>query len=124
MAHDVVKYGIIPELVGRLPIIVALDNLDESALVRILREPKNAVYKQYQRLFEMDGIALEFEDEAFTEIAKLAIERNTGARGLRSIIEELMIKPMFELPGEAGVKKVIVTADFVKGKSDITVIKE
>ncbi|MBQ4071286.1 MAG: ATP-dependent Clp protease ATP-binding subunit ClpX [Clostridia bacterium] len=124
VAHDVVKYGIIPELVGRLPIIVALDNLDESALVRILREPKNAVYKQYQRLFEMDGIALEFEDEAFTEIAKLAIERNTGARGLRSIIEELMIKPMFELPGEAGVKKVIVTADFVKGKSDITVIKE
>ncbi len=86
IAHDIVKYGLIPELVGRLPVIVALDNLDESALVRILREPKNAIYKQYKKLFELDGIKLEFEGEAFKAIAHLAIERNTGARGLRSII--------------------------------------
>ena len=124
IAHDVVKYGIIPELVGRLPVIVTLDNLDETALVRILKEPKNAIYKQYQKLFEMDGIELEFEDGAFEAIARLAIERNTGARGLRSIIEGLMMKPMFELPSTEGVKKAIVTADFINGKADLTVINE
>ena len=124
IAHDVVKYGIIPELVGRLPVIVTLDNLDEAALVRILKEPKNALYKQYQKLFEMDGIELEFEDGAFEAIAHLAIERNTGARGLRSIIEGLMMKPMFELPSTEGVKKAIVTADFINGKSKLTLIKE
>ena len=96
--QDVVKYGIIPELVGRLPVIVTLDNLDENALIRILKEPKNAIYKQYQKLFKMDGIELTFDDEALNEIAKLAIERNTGARGLRSIIENVMMKPMFEIP--------------------------
>ena len=122
-AHDIVKYGLIPELVGRLPMIVALDNLDESALVRILKEPKNAIYKQYQKLFEMDGIELEFEDEALTEIAKMAIERNTGARGLRAIIEEIMLKPMFTLPSEEGVKRAVVTKDFVLGKEDIKVYK-
>ena len=119
IAHDVVKYGIIPELVGRLPVIVALDNLDEAALVRILKEPKNALFKQYQKLFEMDGIELEFEDDAFNAIAHLAIERNTGARGLRSIIEGIMMRPMFELPGRVDVKKVTVTADFVKGISEL-----
>lgn len=124
IAHDVIKYGIIPELVGRLPVIVALDNLDEKALVRILKEPKNALFKQYQKLFEMDGFALEFEDEAFDAIAHLAIERNTGARGLRSIIEGIMMKPMFELPGRRDIEKVIVTAGFVNGKEDITIIKK
>ena len=119
IAHDVVKYGIIPELVGRLPVIVALNNLDESALVRILKEPKNAVYKQYQELFEMDGIKLEFEDGAFNAIAKLAIERNTGARGLRSIIESIMMKPMFELPGRDDVESVTVTEGFVNGKEEL-----
>ena len=123
-AHDVVKYGLIPELVGRLPVIVALENLDEAALVRILKEPKNAIYKQYQKLFEMDGIELEFEDGAFSEIAHMAIERGTGARGLRSIIEEIMLKPMYDLPSEYGVKRVVVTRDFVLGKEPITVIKE
>ena len=124
IAHDVVKYGIIPELVGRLPVIVTLDNLDEAALVRILKEPKNALYKQYQKLFSMDGIELEFEDGAFEAIAHLAIERNTGARGLRSIIEGIMMKPMFELPSTEGVKKAIVTADFINGKKELTLIKE
>ena len=122
--HDVVKYGIIPELVGRLPVLVALDNLDEEALVRIVREPKNAIFKQYQKLLSLDGIELEFEEDAFRAIAHLAIERKTGARGLRSIIEGIMTKPMFELPSEVGVKKVIVTADYVNGKAPITVIKE
>ncbi|MBE6627289.1 MAG: ATP-dependent Clp protease ATP-binding subunit ClpX [Ruminococcaceae bacterium] len=124
IAHDVVKYGIIPELVGRLPVIVTLDNLDENALVRILKEPKNALYKQYQKLFEMDGIELEFEEGAFEAIAHLAIERKTGARGLRSIIEGLMMKPMFELPSKEGVKKAIVTADFINGTAELTVITE
>ena len=122
-AHDVVKYGLIPELVGRLPVIVSLDNLDEDALVRIIKEPKNALYKQYQKLFKLDGIELEFEDEAFRAIAHLAIERNTGARGLRSIIESILIKPMYELPSDKTVKKVVVTAKYVKGEEPITVVR-
>jgi len=121
IAHDIVKYGIIPELVGRLPVIVSLDNLDEDALVRILKEPKNAIYKQYQRLFEMDGIKLDFDDEAFSAIAKLAIERNTGARGLRSIIEGIMMKPMFEFPGRTDIESLTVTRAFVEGKEDILI---
>ncbi len=121
IAHDIVKYGLIPELVGRLPIIVSLDNLDEDALVRILKEPKNAIYKQYQKLFEMDGIKLEFEDDALSAIAKLAIERNTGARGLRSIIEGIMMKPMFEFPGRDDVDTLTVTRAFVEGKEDILI---
>lgn len=123
IAHDVVKYGIIPELVGRLPVIVSLENLDENALVRIIKEPKNALYKQYQKLLAMDGIELEFEDEAFKAIAHLAIERETGARGLRSILEGIMMKPMYDLPSEKDVEKVIVTAAFVRGDEDITVIR-
>ena len=123
IAHDIVKYGIIPELVGRLPVIVSLTNLNEEALVRILKEPKNAIYKQYQKLFAMDNIELEFEDEALNAIAKLAIERNTGARGLRSIIEGIMMKPMFELPSMEGVKKVIVTRGFVENTEELKIIK-
>ena len=122
-AHDIVKYGLIPELVGRLPVIVSLDNLDEDALVKIIKEPKNALYKQYQKLFSFDGIELEFEDDAFRAIAHLAIERNTGARGLRAIIEGILMKPMYELPSEEGVTKVIITAKYVKGLEPITVIK-
>ena len=119
--HDVVKYGIIPELVGRLPIIVTLDNLDEASLVRILKEPKNALYKQYQKLLALDGIDLEFEDDAFAEIAKMAIERETGARGLRSIMEKLMMKPMFDLPSDKTVARVTVTAGFVRGKEPLRI---
>ena len=121
VAHDIVKYGIIPELVGRLPVIVSLENLDEIALVRVLREPKNAIYKQYQKLFEMDGIKLSFEDAAFSAIAKLAIERNTGARGLRSIIEGLMMRPMYEFAGRGDVEEITVTEDFVKGTDDLKI---
>ena len=123
-AHDVVKYGLIPELVGRLPIVVSLENLDEEALVRIIKEPKNALAKQYQKLFSLDEIELEFEDEAFRAIAHLAIERKTGARGLRSIVEGIMLKPMYELPSDKTVEKVIVTAKYVKGEEALTVIRK
>ena len=124
VAHDIIKYGLIPELVGRLPVIVSLENLDEDALVKIISEPKNALSKQYKKLFELDGIELEFEDEAYRAIAHLAIERETGARGLRSIIENLMMKPMFELPSLPDAKKVIVTAGFVKGEEDLKIVYE
>ena len=112
------KYGIIPELVGRLPVIVGLENLDASALVRILSEPKNCLVKQYTKLFEMDGVELEFAPDALRIIAEKAIERNTGARGLRSIIEETMTDIMFSLPSRTDVAKVVITADCVKNRAD------
>ena len=114
--HDVVKFGLIPELVGRLPIIVGLDNLDNSALVRILREPKNSIEKQYKKLFELDNVELEFTDGALEVIAEKAIERNTGARGLRAIIEETMLDIMFEIPSRNDVAKVTITEETVKSK--------
>ncbi len=122
--HDIVKYGLIPELVGRIPVMVALTELDEEALVRIIKEPKNSLIKQYIKLFEMDHVALEFNDDALQEIAKKAIERNTGARGLRSIMEELMMKLMYEIPSDEAVEKVIITADCVKGASEPTIIRK
>ncbi len=117
-AHDIVKYGIIPELVGRLPVIVGLENLDRDALVRILAEPKNSLVKQYHKLFEMDGIELEFDTEALQTIAARAIERNTGARGLRSIIEETMTDLMFALPSRKDVEKVTITKECVEGHAE------
>ncbi len=112
--HDVIKFGLIPELVGRLPVICALDNLDEESLVRILCEPKNSLVKQYKKLFSLDGIDLEFGDDALRAIAAKAIKRNTGARGLRAIIEEAMRDAMFELPARASeIEKTIVTAETV-----------
>ena len=123
-AHDIVKYGLIPELVGRLPILVTLDNLDEDALVRIMKEPKNSMYRQYKKLFGLDGVELEIEDAAFRAIAKQALERETGSRGLRSIMEGVMLKPMFEIPSDPTVKKLIVTEDAVLGKADPIRIKK
>ncbi|MBR6546584.1 MAG: ATP-dependent Clp protease ATP-binding subunit ClpX [Clostridia bacterium] len=123
-SHDIVKYGIIPELVGRLPILVTLDNLDEEALVRIMREPKNAMIKQYKKLFRLDNVELEIEEDAFREIARLTIERETGSRGLRSIIEKIMLKPMFEIPSDPTVEKLIITADSVLGKSDPIIVRK
>ncbi len=123
-AHDIVKYGIIPELVGRLPILVTLDNLDEDALIRILREPKNSIVRQYCKLLAIDGVELEFEEDAFREIARLTIERETGSRGLRSIIERIMLKPMFEIPSDNSVKKLIITKDSVLGIADPILIRE
>ncbi len=117
-AHDIVKYGIIPELVGRLPVIVGLENLDCDALVRILSEPKNSLTKQYAKLFSMDEIELEFTPDALRAVAEKAIERNTGARGLRSIIEETMTDIMFTLPSRDDVAKVTITADCVNLHAD------
>ena len=121
-AHDIVKYGIIPELVGRLPVIVGLENLDCNALVRILSEPKNCLVKQYGKLFEMDGVQLEFTPDALTAVAEKAIDRNTGARGLRSILEETMTGLMFELPSRKDVAKVTITRDCIdqKGEPQLT----
>ena len=115
--HDIVKFGLIPELVGRIPVVVTLDDLDKDALVRIISEPKNSLINQYVKLFEMDGVALSFEDDALTAIASLAIERNTGARGLRSIMENLMMNIMYEIPSRTDVTDVIITADCVNGKA-------
>lgn len=112
-AHDIIKYGLIPELVGRLPIIVALESLDESALIRILKEPKNAIVKQYTKLMGLDGVELKFDEEACEAVARLAIRRNIGARGLRSIMEEIMMPIMYEVPSQNGIKEVVITKELV-----------
>ena len=114
-AEDLIKFGLIPELIGRLPVIASLEELDEAALVQILTEPKNALVKQYQYLFEMEGVQLTFEPEALTAIAKRAQERKTGARGLRSIIENVLMDTMYELPSMTDVKEVIVTKGVIEG---------
>ncbi len=121
--HDVIKFGLIPELVGRLPVIVGLDSLDEDALVRILTEPKNSLVKQYRKLIGMDGAELEFEPEALRAVASLAIERNTGARGLRSILENVMTDVMYKLPSTPDVKRVIITKGAVTGGEQPKIIK-
>src|SRR5690625_1858341 len=113
LPEDLLRYGLIPEFIGRLPVIGALTPLDEDALVEILTKPKNALVKQYEKLFQMDDVELEFEDEALIEIAKKAIERKTGARGLRSIIESIMLDVMFELPSREDIDKCIITKETV-----------
>ena len=115
--EDLIKYGLIPEFVGRLPVVATLEELDEKALVQILTEPKNALIRQYQKLFAMEGVELEFRDGAIDEIAKKALQRKTGARGLRSIMEHALLDIMFELPSLKDVSKVVVDEEVVKGKS-------
>ena len=115
-AKDLVRYGLIPELVGRLPVIATLDDLDEEALIRILTEPKNAVLKQYARLFELEGVVLEVEPDALKEAAKMAQERKTGARGLRSIIENALLSAMFEIPSRKDVARVVVKASTMRDR--------
>ncbi|MPN40442.1 ATP-dependent Clp protease ATP-binding subunit ClpX [bioreactor metagenome] len=114
--HDLVKYGLIPELVGRLPLVVSLESLDENAFIQILTEPKNAITKQYKKLFELDSIDLEFDKEALLLVAKMAFERNTGARGLRAILEEKMTNLMYEAPSIDNLNKVIITKEFIEGE--------
>jgi ATP-dependent Clp protease ATP-binding subunit ClpX len=116
--EDLIKYGLIPEFIGRMPIIATLDDLDEKSLVKILKEPKNSLIKQYQRLFEFEEAELEFKDEAIVEIAKKAISKKTGARGLRSILENILLKTMFELPDMENVIKVTVDRSSVIGSSE------
>ena len=113
---DLVKFGIIPELIGRLPIVTTLDELDESALVKILTEPKNAIVKQYAAMLEMDGIKLTVTKDGLSAIAKTAVERKTGARGLRSILEKILLQPMFEAPDKTGLQEIVIDADVVNGK--------
>ena len=121
--QDLMKFGLTPEFVGRLPIFVALDELDEEAMVKILTEPRNSLVKQYQKLLELDGVELEFEDEALREIAQIAMRKNTGARGLRAIMENIMQDIMFSIPDEKDVKKVIITKAFVLEEDDPVIIR-
>ncbi|MBV9569985.1 MAG: ATP-dependent Clp protease ATP-binding subunit ClpX [Alphaproteobacteria bacterium] len=115
--EDLLKFGLIPEFIGRLPVLATLGDLSEQALVEILTRPKNALAKQYQRMFEMEGVKLRFQDEAMKAIARKAIARKTGARGLRSIMEGILLETMFELPTMNGVQEVVLTADVVEGRS-------
>lgn len=122
--HDLVKYGLIPELVGRLPVITALEHLDKEDLVRILKEPKNSLLKQYCTMFEMDNVDLEITDEALEEIAALAIERKTGARGLRGIMESILADLMFYTPSDEDIVKIIIDKDAIKDSNKIKVVKK
>ena len=123
-AHDLVKYGLIPELVGRLPMIVALDGLDDEAFCRILTEPRNSLIKQYQKLFEMDGVKLEFREDAIKEIARLAKERRTGARGLRAILEGIMLDYMYTVPTDNTIDKITFNADSIKGEKKAKITRK
>jgi len=122
--EDLTKYGLIPEFVGRLPVIATLKELDEEALVQILTEPKNAITKQYSKLFDMEGCELEFRAEALVAVARKAMERKTGARGLRSILEQVLLDTMYDLPSLEGLCKVIVDADVIDNKSKPLLIYE
>lgn len=121
-SDDLIKYGLIPEFIGRLPVITTLDDLDEEALINILTQPKNAIVKQFQYLFSMEEVEIEFTDEALRAIAKQAMAKKTGARGLRSIIEQLLLNTMFELPSAENVEKVIVTEKSITDKLDPEII--
>ncbi|AVM07839.1 ATP-dependent protease ATP-binding subunit ClpX [Bacillus sp. NEAU-CP5] len=125
LPEDLLRFGLIPEFIGRLPVIASLEQLDETALVEILTKPKNALVKQYQKMLELDDVELEFEDEALSEIAKKAIERKTGARGLRSIIEGIMLDVMFDLPSRDDIEKCVITgATVADGEAPRLVLKD
>ncbi|MDX1692833.1 MAG: ATP-dependent Clp protease ATP-binding subunit ClpX, partial [Ketobacteraceae bacterium] len=122
--EDLVKYGLIPEFVGRLPVVATLEELDEAALVRILTEPKNSLTKQYQKLFEMEGVDLDFREDALVAVAHKAMERKTGARGLRSILESMLLETMYEVPSMESVAKVVIDEAVIKGESEPLMIYE
>jgi ATP-dependent Clp protease ATP-binding subunit ClpX len=115
--EDLLRFGLIPEFVGRLPVLATLEDLDEAALMKILTEPKNALAKQYQRLFEMEDTKLTFTEDALRGVANKAIKRKTGARGLRSILESILLDTMFELPGVANLEEVVINAEVVEGRA-------
>ncbi len=121
--RDLVKYGIIPELVGRIPVISALSGMDKDSLIKIMTEPKNSIIKQYQTLFALDGVELVFEPKALERIAELTIERKTGARGLRSIVEKVLLKPMFDTPSDSSIKKVVIKKKTIDG-ADAEIIRK
>ena len=120
--QDLTKYGLIPEFVGRVPINVSLEGLDKEALVRILKEPKSALIKQYQKLFEYDNVKLSFEPEAIEAIAEKALERKTGARGLRSIMESIMMDVMYEIPSDETIEACVITKEAVEGTSQPLIV--
>ncbi len=120
---DLIKFGLIPEFVGRIPIVVGLDALDEKALVKILTEPKNAVIRQYKKLFAIDGVEVDFEDDALVEVAKMAIKLKTGARGLRSVLESIMLELMYDVPTDKTIQKVVITKGVVTGESKPTIVR-
>lgn len=122
--HDLMKFGLIPEIIGRLPAIVSLDSLDQDALVRILTEPKNALVKQYQKLFELDGVALDFEQDALVEVAKIAVERKTGARGLRGVLEDVMTNIMFEIPSDEEIERVTITKEVIRQEGAPLIVRK
>jgi len=122
--EDMLKYGLIPEFVGRLPIVATLHDLDESALVRILREPKNAIIKQYQKYFDLEKVRLKFTDDAVAAVAREAMKRGTGARGLRAVLEEVMLEVMYELPSIPGLKECIITREVIVNKERPILISE
>lgn len=111
--EDLLRFGLIPEFIGRVPVVVSLDPLDEKALISILKEPKNALVKQFKKLFEMDKVILDIEDEALVEVAKKAIAKKTGARGLRSILEKVMMDIMYEVPSRDDIEKVVITKESI-----------
>ena len=116
LPEDLLKFGLIPEFVGRVPMIVSLESLDQNALINILSKPKNALIKQYSKLFEIDNVELEFTEEALKAVADEAIKRKTGARGLRAILEDILVDVMFEVPSDENVYKVIITEEAIKEK--------
>lgn len=117
--HDLVKFGLIPELIGRIPVVTVLDALDEASLVRVLKEPKNSIVKQYQALFKMDNVDLEFTEDALLEVARKTIERKSGARGLRSVMENMLIPVMYEIPSDPTIIRVTITAETVNGEKPV-----
>lgn len=122
MPEDLIRYGLIPEFVGRVPVVVTLDGLDENALLRILQEPKNALTKQYHKLFELDGVELDFEDEALRVMARKSMERKTGARGLRAIMESTLMDLMYKTPSDDTIRKCIITKEAVEGTGEPQIV--
>lgn len=121
--HDLVKYGLIPELIGRVPVITVLESLDKNALIKIMTEPKNSIVKQYQKLFDMDGVALEFKEDALEAVADITLERKTGARGLRSVFESVLTDLMFKAPSDYTIEKIIITEDAVKNGDEPIILR-
>jgi ATP-dependent Clp protease ATP-binding subunit ClpX len=122
--EDLIRYGLIPEFVGRLPVVATLEELDVDALVRILTEPRNSLTKQYAKLFEMDDVEVDFREDALRAVAERAMERKTGARGLRSILEAMLLDTMYRIPSEEGVSKVVIDESVIKGESEPMLIYE
>ena len=120
--EDLLKYGLIPEFIGRLPIVATLEDLDEKSLIKILKEPKNSLIKQYQELFKLEGTRLSFKDNALKEIAIKAVSKKTGARGLRSILENILLKTMFNLPGQDNIEEIVIDIGTVRGQNDPIII--